>query len=79
VADFFGSGWEALAWTAARRAFAVLDDIRDFSNLGFPSGALIIIIIIHLLGLAPAGCLTAPDNGPKGLMRVVLVKYPRAC
>jgi hypothetical protein len=21
------------------------------------------IIIIHLLGLAPAGCLTAPDNG----------------
>jgi hypothetical protein len=28
-----------------------------------------IIIIIHLLGLAPAGYLTAPDNGPKGLMR----------
>jgi hypothetical protein len=25
-----------------------------------------IIIIIHLLGLAPAGYLTAPDNGPEG-------------
>jgi hypothetical protein len=24
------------------------------------------IIIIHLLGLAPAGYLTAPDNGPEG-------------
>jgi hypothetical protein len=22
------------------------------------------LIIIHLLGLAPAGCLVAPDNGP---------------
>jgi hypothetical protein len=24
------------------------------------------VIIIHLLGLAPAGCLAAPDNGPEG-------------
>jgi hypothetical protein len=28
-----------------------------------------IIIIIHLLGLAPAGYLTAPDNGPEGRLR----------
>jgi hypothetical protein len=27
-------------------------------------GIIIIIIIIHLLGLAPAGHLAAPDNGP---------------
>jgi hypothetical protein len=27
------------------------------------------IIVIHLLGLAPAGYLTAPDNGPEGLLR----------
>jgi hypothetical protein len=26
--------------------------------------AIIIVIIIHLLGLAPAGCLAAPDTGP---------------
>jgi hypothetical protein len=31
--------------------------------------ATIIPIIIHLLGLAPAGYVTAPDNGPEGLMR----------
>jgi hypothetical protein len=29
----------------------------------------IIIIIIHLLGLAPAGYLTTPDNGPEGRLR----------
>jgi hypothetical protein len=29
----------------------------------------IIIIIIHLLGLAPAGYSTAPDNGPGGRLR----------
>jgi hypothetical protein len=28
-----------------------------------------IIIIIHLLGLAPAGYLAAPDNGPEGRLR----------
>jgi hypothetical protein len=27
-----------------------------------------IIIITHLLGLAPAGYLTASDNGPEGLL-----------
>jgi hypothetical protein len=27
------------------------------------------IIIIHLLGLAPAGYLTTPDNGPEGRLR----------
>jgi hypothetical protein len=33
----------------------------------------IAIIIIHLLGLAPAGYLTAPDNGPRAGCEVVLV------
>jgi hypothetical protein len=32
-----------------------------------------IIVIIHLLGLAPAGYLTAPDNGPRAGCGVVLV------
>jgi hypothetical protein len=32
-----------------------------------------IIIIIHLLGLAPAGYLTAPDNGPRAVCEVVQV------
>jgi hypothetical protein len=32
------------------------------------------IIIIHLLGLAPAGYLTAPDNGPKACCGDVQVK-----
>jgi hypothetical protein len=27
------------------------------------------VIYCHLLGLAPAGYMTAPDNGPEGLMR----------
>jgi hypothetical protein len=30
---------------------------------------IIMIIIIHLLGVAPAGYLTAPDNGPEGRLR----------
>jgi hypothetical protein len=33
----------------------------------------VIIIIIHLLGLAPAGYLTAPNNGPRAGCVVVLV------
>jgi hypothetical protein len=33
-------------------------------------------IIIHLLGLAPAGYLAAPDNGPKAGCGVVHAKYP---
>jgi hypothetical protein len=28
------------------------------------------IIIIHLLGLAPAGYMTTPDDGPEGRLRV---------
>jgi hypothetical protein len=40
-----------------------------------PREARIIIIIIHLLGLAPAGYLAAPDNGPRGPLRVVHAKY----
>jgi hypothetical protein len=35
-----------------------------------------IIIIIHLLGLAPAGYLAAPDSGPKAGCGVVHAKYP---
>jgi hypothetical protein len=33
-----------------------------------------VIIIIHLLGLAPAGYLTAPDNGPWAGCGIVQVK-----
>jgi hypothetical protein len=29
-----------------------------------------VIIIIHLLGLAPAGYMTTPDNGPEAWLRV---------
>jgi hypothetical protein len=36
----------------------------------------IIIIIIHLLGLAPAGYLAAPDSGHKAGCGVVHTKYP---
>jgi hypothetical protein len=32
----------------------------------------VIIIIIHLLGLAPAGYLAAPDSGPRAAVRVIL-------
>jgi hypothetical protein len=34
------------------------------------------IIIIHLLGLAPAGYLTAPDNGPEGRLRFCAGQVP---
>jgi hypothetical protein len=34
-----------------------------------------IIIIIHLLGLAPAGYLAAPDSGPRAGCGVVHAKY----
>jgi hypothetical protein len=33
-------------------------------------------IIIHLLGLAPAGYLAAPDSGPRAGCGVVHAKYP---
>jgi hypothetical protein len=33
------------------------------------------IIIIHLLGLAPAGCLAAPDNGPQAGYRGSAAKH----
>jgi hypothetical protein len=36
----------------------------------------IIIIIIHLLGLAPAGYMAAPDSGPRAGCGVVHAKYP---
>jgi hypothetical protein len=38
-------------------------EVFTFSSLLKVSES-VIIIIIHLLGLAPAGYLTAPDNGP---------------
>jgi hypothetical protein len=34
------------------------------------------IIIIHLLGLAPAGYLAAPDSGPRACFGVVHAKHP---
>jgi hypothetical protein len=34
------------------------------------------LIILHLLGLAPAGYLAAPDNGHEAGCAVVHVKYP---
>jgi hypothetical protein len=34
-----------------------------------------VIIIIHLLGLAPAGYLAAPDSGPRAGCGVVHAKY----
>jgi hypothetical protein len=37
---------------------------------------IIIIIMIHLLGLAPAGYLAAPDSGPRAGCGVVHAKYP---
>jgi hypothetical protein len=37
---------------------------------------IIIIIIIHLLGLAPAGYLAAPDSGHEAGCGVVHAKYP---
>jgi hypothetical protein len=37
-----------------------------FMGMAAKGSEIIIIIIIHLLGLAPAGYLTAPDNGPEG-------------
>jgi hypothetical protein len=35
------------------------------------------IIIIHLLGLAPAGYLAAPDSGPEGHYTGWCIKYPK--
>jgi hypothetical protein len=39
--------------------------------------ALPIIIIIHLLGLAPAGYLAAPDNGPEGRYTGECIRVPK--
>jgi hypothetical protein len=36
------------------------------------------IIIIHLLGLAPAGYLAAPDNGPEGRYTGRCSRVPKA-
>jgi hypothetical protein len=37
---------------------------------------ILIIIIIHLLGLAPAGYLAAPDSGHEAGCGVAHAKYP---
>jgi hypothetical protein len=38
-----------------------------------------IIIIIHLLGVAQAGYLAAPDNGPEGRLRGGACQEPIGC
>jgi hypothetical protein len=41
---------------------------RHVNHITLPT-CQVLIIIIHLLGLAPAGYLTAPDNGPEGRLQ----------
>jgi hypothetical protein len=40
---------------------------------------IIIITIIHLLGLAPAGCFASPDNGPQAWNRGSATKLRTLC
>jgi hypothetical protein len=47
-------GADGTVWCAATR-------VSPYG--GYPT-EMVVIIIIHLLGLALAGCLAAPDNGP---------------
>jgi hypothetical protein len=49
-----------------REKIMLVNRAREFAGLTTEQAERELIIIIHLLGLAPAGYLAAPDNGPEG-------------
>jgi hypothetical protein len=58
--------WEDETWTQVSARLTEAYEIPSWSLFQKVPVDGQVIIIIHLLGLAPAGYLAAPDNGPEG-------------